>query len=303
MNKTPAGHGLGWLPDRPDVRDHTPIARKESASESEDEVQSDLQRVGVRELADPAALPTQADLRSGFSPVENQGDLGSCTAHAGVGLLEYFERTSGGSHIDASRRFLYKTTRELMGQTGDTGAYLRSTMKAMVLFGIPPEQYWPYEISAFDEEPSAFCYSFASDYKTVRYYRLDPSSVAADEVLLRIKANLAAGMPSMFGFTVYSSIDHAGKTGEISYPARNERDVGGHAVIAAGYDDSKTIRNLAGEETTGALLIRNSWGAGWGQDGYGWLPYDYVLDGLAVDWWSLIKADWVDTGVFKLATK
>ena len=69
--------------------------------------------------------------------------------------------------------------------------------------------------------------------------------------------------------------------------------------MAVGYDDEKVIRNRSsGNTTTGALLIRNSWGTGWGDAGYGWLPYEYIHRGLAVDWWSLIDSEWVDTGEF-----
>jgi C1A family cysteine protease len=106
----------------------------------------------------------------------------------------------------------------------------------------------------------------------------------------------------MFGFAVYSSIERAVKTGKIPYPIPGEKALGGHAVVAIGYDEKMKIKNNNPEadETTGALLIRNSWGTGWGEEGYGWLPYAYVLKGLAIDWWSILKNEWVDTGVFKL---
>jgi C1A family cysteine protease len=103
----------------------------------------------------------------------------------------------------------------------------------------------------------------------------------------------------MFGFTVYSSYSQADKTGEIPFPTKGEKIVGGHAIVAVGYDDNKKVTNRnGGDETTGALLFRNSWGPDWGDGGYGWLPYKYVLEGLAEDWWSLIKGEWIDTGEF-----
>ena len=161
-------------------------------------------------------------MRAWCSPVEDQGSLGSCTAQAGAGVVEYYENRAFGKYIDASRLFLYKVTRNLLHWTGDTGAFLRSTMGALVLFGAPPEEYWPYEISDFDIEPTAFCYAFAQNYQTIKYFRHDPPGTAKNILLNRIKSYLAAGHPSMFGFTVYSSISQANKTGYLTR-AREKR--------------------------------------------------------------------------------
>jgi C1A family cysteine protease len=295
-NRIPA---MGWLPDYPDFRDYT-FQNKEL-----------LRKKEILDLVSPTGLtkretssvPTRVDLRRWCSPIEDQGDIGSCTAHAGVGIVEYYERKAFNKHIDASRLFLYKVTRRLSHLTGDSGAYLRKTMGGLVLFGVPPEEYWPYSDRTpdFDKEPDSFCYSFAENYKMIKYFRHDTPNVTEEVTLKRIKQALAASVPSMFGFTVYGSINQVSTTGKIPYPCRDESSVGGHAIVAVGYDDKMSIENGdCGLKTKGALLIRNSWGKAWGDEGYGWLPYDYVLKGLAIDFWSMLKQQWVDTGQFSI---
>jgi len=293
-------YALGWIPDYPDFRDYT---------EETEEVREILRTTGLtfrsaaKKSRPEKVLPASADLREWCSPVEDQGRLGSCTAQAGAGIIEYYEQKSFGRHIDASRLFLYKVTRNLMKMRGDTGAYLRSTIGAMVLFGAPPEEYWPYTDipEDFDKEPPAFCYSFAQNYKTIKYYRHDPPSATPEDILNRVKTYLAAGHPAMFGFTVYSSIEQASGSGRIPFPSPLDKIEGGHAVVAVGYDDKMKIRNrYEGEEAEGALLIRNSWGQDWGEAGYGWLPYDYLRKGLAEDFWSVLKKEWIDTGQFRI---
>jgi C1A family cysteine protease len=211
---------MGWIPDYPDLRDYT---------EKTEEIKSIL---APARLLRAKSLLSSVDLREYCSAVEDQGRLGSCTAHAGVGIIEYYERRSFGRHIDASRLFLYKVTRNLMKMKGGTGACLRTTMGAMVIFGVPPEDYWPYtDEKGFDREPSSFCYAFAQNYQTIKYFRHDPPGTKAEEILRQVKTYLAANHPAMFGFTVYNSIEQAEKTGRIPFPSSKEKIEGGHAVV------------------------------------------------------------------------
>lgn len=251
MENTGRKHGMGWIPDYPDIRDYT---------ENTEQVREVL---GIHKGSKAKGPPVSVDLREWCSAIEDQGNLGSCTANAGVGIIEYYERKSFGRHIEASRLFLYKVTRNLMKSKGDNGAYLRITMGAMVLFGTPPEDYWPYtdDEKKFDQEPPAFCYAFAQNYQTIKYFRHDPPGTKTEDVLKKIKTYLASGHPAMFGFTVYNSMEQAESTGKIPFPSPKEKIEGGHAIVAVGYDDKLKITNSFGKvETTGALLIRNSWG-------------------------------------------
>jgi C1A family cysteine protease len=246
------------------------------------------------------------------SPVENQGGLGSCTAHAAIGAVEYFEIRAFSRHIDASRLFVYKATRNLVGVVGDTGAWLRTTMGALRLCGAPPEMYWPYTDRSmpgpggeriFDEEPPAFVYSLAEDYEALSYSAHDPhgQNIPPKEVLTSVKNYLAVGVPSMFGFYGFPSADASDVPGAFPIPCPGEKAIWRHAVVAVGYDDKLEITNTKCNATTkGAFLIRNSWGTSWGDKGYGWQPYDYVLKGLALGFWTLLKMDWIDTEQFGL---
>lgn len=284
--------GTGWLPPSPDLRDRT---------ENDREIPGMVKNLKIDQNL-KFALPAKVDLRKWCSPVESQGRIGSCTAQAAIGVVEYYEIRAFGKHTERSRLFVYKTTRNLLELTGDTGAWLRNTIGALVLLGVPPEKYWKYTDSAnFDNEPSAFVYSLADDYQAVRYFCHDPvgTNIPRDQILKRIKAFIAAGVPSMFGFYGFPSFQFTNNQGDIPFPCKNESAIWGHAVVAVGYDDKKSIRNPScSTNTKGALLIRNSWGTGWCDNGYGWLPYDFVTAGFALDFWSLLKMDWVETKNF-----
>ena len=280
--------GTGWIPDPADPRDLTTDSRKVEAF------------VGPA-LKAAVAEPARIDLRDAFPPVGRQDTINSCTAFTAAALLSYYERKTFDRVFQPSPLFLYKIERNLLHQTGDRGAFLRIAMKALRAFGAPPESEWPYDIRYYELEPPAFVYAYAANYKSTAYYRLDPAGISREQLLEAIHTTLARELPVMFGFVLFPSSEqsYTGK-GEIPMPESSERPVGLHALVACGYDDEKTIVNrFGGTTTTGAFLVRNSWGPEWGDGGYGWLPYEYVLQNLATDWWSLIRADFLDPSQFE----
>ena len=252
-------------------------------------------------------LPSVVDLSFWCSPVRDQGSLNSCTAFAAVALLEYFDKRNSNHYTEASPLFLYKAARNKMNATGDTGASIRETMKVLALFGVPPEESWPYDEDKVDDEPLPYCYAYAQNYKILKYFLLDYPGIPTENLLFQIKAVLAAGFPCIFGFTIYTSAyeNSNSEKGHIPYPDREkDKVVGAHTVVAVGYDDDKLIQCADRKKySKGAFLIRNSWGPEWGKDGYGWLPYDYVLAGLTSAWWSLLNSEWFDENNFGAAAK
>ena len=246
-------------------------------------------------------LPASVDLRAWCSPIKYQGSMKSCTAHAAIALVEYFEKRAFGNYLDASRLFLYKVTRNLLKYQEDRGANPRTTMKALAMFGVPPEDYWSYEQTRLYEEPPAFVYALASQYKALKYYRIDVKDVSREVVLEQIKANLAASRPLMFAAILHHGcFQQAIQTGKFPIPSNSDTSYDGHTMAAVGYDDTIKIQNTDSPEieTIGALLIKNSW-ENWGDEGYGWIPYEYVLRHLSYDWWTISKQDWLDTGKFE----
>lgn len=260
-------YGTGWLRDLPDIRDW------------------DAQTVFARLADGPVSAREQEkfDARRYCSPIENQGRLGSCVAQAVVGLAEYLDRRMFNSHIDASRLFVYKMARQLDGLSGDTGAYIRTGMKAIRLFGAPPEKYWPYDVTRFDEDPTPFVFALGQSWQALSYFRLDIADRDREAVLDLMRRLIQVWYPVVFGFRVYS---YGNDEGEFPMPEPGQRARGGHAVAAVGFDDNRVIG-----KSKGALLIRNSWGTNWGNKGYGWLPYDYVRKHLSSDFWVLLRKE------------
>jgi C1A family cysteine protease len=247
-----AKHSYGWVPDIPDQRDFMYAAPLENI----------------------AALPASVDLRPHCpKEVYDQGQLGSCTANALAGALEFDQIKQAMRTFTPSRLFIYYNERVIEHTVGtDSGAQIRDGIKTVGTTGACPESVWAYDITKFMEKPPAPAYKEAPLGKALQYQRVP-------QVLSQMKGCLASSYPFVFGFTVYESFesDQVAKTGVAPMPATNEKVLGGHAVMAAGYDD-----------TTQRFLVRNSWGPGWGMGGYFTLPYAYLTDAnLADDFWTV----------------
>ena len=225
-----------------------------------------------------AQLPPEIDLRPLCSAVENQGHVGSCTANAAVGAVEYLKRDRLTSKFlwfkrfkDLSRLFVYWNMRDLEGTVDeDCGGSIRDTIKALAADGVCYEKTWPYDQAAWFKKPSEACFSEAAQYKIVSYYRVE----SIDEALNA----LAQKLPIVFGAVLYESFNEAEKTAVVDIPAEGESVIGGHAMMIAGYHQKK-------EE----FIVRNSWGTGWGDKGYCYLPWAYCSFGERVDDFWVIK--------------
>ncbi len=221
-----------------------------------------------------ASLPPSIDLRSQCPPVYDQGLLGSCTSNAIAGAVEFDLIKEKQERIFVpSRLFLYFNERVIEGtQDTDSGAQIRDGIKSVSDQGDCPENLWPYDITKFAVKPSPQCYQSAKQYRAVQYQRLQQD-------LNQLKGCLASGYPFVFGFTVYTSFEsqQVKTTGHACMPLPREQAIGGHAVLAVGYQDSQQW-----------FIVRNSWGDGWGMKGYFTIPYTYLLDqNLSSDFWTI----------------
>ncbi len=244
----------GWKPDLPDHRDV-------------------LYGV-VHRVAAP--LPSSADLRPICPPVENQGNLNSCTGNALAGVLEILEKKDKVPFQDLSRLFIYYNERVIEHSVqADDGAAIRDGIKSLVKQGVCTEESWPYVQNKWNVKPPRACYKEASEHQVTAYQRI--------QTLDEMRACLAEGFPFVFGFSVYESFESPAieKTGILDLPKPGERQVGGHAVVAVGYNDSDK-----------RFIVRNSWGEAWGQGGYFTMPYEYLGNrNLADDLWTIRRAE------------
>lgn len=257
MNEETPPRVFGWLRDLPDFRDQR----------FESEV--------------PAfTLPVVHSLRPVSPTIVDQTSLGSCCANMGAESLWMAERQRTGNPLlpFPSRLFIYYNVRLEMHliKKGDTGASIRDTIKAIKKYGAPDESDWPYDVVKFNRKAPKKLYTAAKEETPSITYQ------AVKQTLVDIKRALYEGHPVCFGFSVYASLmsPEVERTGVIPMPSFGERCLGGHAILAIGYDENK-----------GAIELQNSWGPDWGDAGRAWLPYAYIENpNLASDFWVILTA-------------
>jgi len=244
----PAGYRYGWLPDTPDQRDHAYVPVLET-------------------------IPQVIDLRAELPVPYDQGSLGSCTANAIAAAIQFDQAKQGLSVTMPSRLFIYYNERAIEHTVNsDAGAMIRDGIKSVAGIGVCSEALWAYDIEKFAQKPPDSCYQDGLKHLALKYKRIT-------QHLSKMQACLAEGYPFVAGITVYQSFEspHVSQTGMVPMPAQDEQALGGHAVLAVGYDNGKQM-----------FIFRNSWGTDWGDKGYGYLPYTYLLDSnLADDFWTI----------------
>lgn len=242
----------GWLRDLPDHRD--------------------LKFKAPRKIV--LAMPKEVDLSPLMPPVYDQGPLGSCTANASGAAFQYCKIRQEAENFIPSRLFIYYLTRKMRGTENiDSGGYIRDAIKVINKWGAPRENNtWPYIVSQFNKEPTPEAFREAEQNQAIIYRRIEQD-------VTDLRACLSMAFPVVFGFSVYENFEslEVCRTGILNLPSPEDRMIGGHAVLAVGYND-KTKR----------FLVRNSYGDSWGKKGYFWMPYKYLEDpGLAADFWTI----------------
>lgn len=218
-------------------------------------------------------LPPSFDVSDVIPEVYDQGGIGSCTGNAGA-MVGLHQSRVQSREIAPSRLMLYYGARDIIGETTvDQGAYIRDIFKAWSKLGVCPESMWAYDESKVLDKPTETAYKEALNTLAEAYVSLNNANI------VELKTCLAMGRPFVFGFSVYEKFMYGSWSEMMPIPAGNEKQIGGHAVTAVGYDDAKQ-----------AFRIKNSWGVDWKRGGYFWMPYSFITNKYyADDFWTLQK--------------
>ncbi|MCY8856534.1 C1 family peptidase [Bacillus atrophaeus] len=204
------------------------------------------------------SAPRKVDYTDQMTAVRDQGAEGTCVGFAcAVGLKEYQEKKEHTNNIDLSPRFLYQKCKERDGIPDQEGTYIKIALGVLKEVGVCEETYWPY-VADNTGSPKPGAEENASRYKIKAYARLDS--------LETMKRSLVVNGPCVAGVPVYQnwSTQEVWTSGKILMPGNSPLE-GGHAICIVGYDDD-----------TEMFKFKNSWDTVWGDNGYGYLPYEYM---------------------------
>jgi hypothetical protein len=223
-------------------------------------------RAGSRRfVAAGPRTPRQVDLRPFLTPVEDQSATNSCAANAVAGAVEYLiKRAHGDESYDVSRLFIYYNGRAADGEEiEDEGCVLQSAIAGLEESGACSEETWPFDEENVNEPPDDDAFAEAESF----------SIEGAEQVPTNLnawRAALADGHPIIFGLKLFGSFDKHRKPGLVPMPTPSDlgrEGHGGHAMLCVGYSDVDEV-----------FIVRNSWGEEWGDQGYCYLPYRYVMN-------------------------
>ena len=233
-----------------------------------------------------APLPPSVDLSSGMPPPVDQKSWGTCFANAAASAVQYLRRREAANRCAdvgplydyPSRLFIAWNACSLedgdVVTEADGIVSLRDVINPLTNEGYLAEIRWPYSSQCLDVRPTEECFLEAAKHVVISYERVDNNIDA-------LKEALASGRPVIMGMRVYEQMESSqcARDGMVDTPgwwSRQFRCLGGHAVLAAGYND-----------TAKRVKVLNSWGEKWGDSGYFYLGYDYFEAGLTSDMWVL----------------
>lgn len=240
----------------------------------------------------PSGEPgNSVDLSSNCTSVKDQGRLGTASVHAAIGCLEYIHKKFGGQEGDDifSERFTYYVTRNMIAAdnpTSDGGAYLRDVLKSLVRYGSCKEDNFPYvdtgNSSDYNEPPPPICYTEANKFQALKYAKFPdvPSILERTNMLTLIKKHLSHEIPIICGINCTDATIVESKDGILPTPILTDPIIGGHAILIIGYNDTSRL-----------FKFKNSWGTSWGDNGYGYISYDYYIYNNMYDLWSLYTVE------------
>jgi hypothetical protein len=202
--------------------------------------------------------------------------------------VAYYERRCRGQVFEPSWLFLHQMAKVLARQADGGCPSVRLTLKALSRFGLPPGDLGPSVSGQSGPSPAAYLFSFAREFADLVYFRLDHSLTSGAELLTAVKEFLAAGFALAFGSAVFGT---AGPGGHVPFPSAYDAARGGATFACVGYDDKVRIHS-----ERGALRVRSPWGPAWGESGLGWMPYRFLIERFACDFWTVVRPDWIAEG-------